>query len=127
MGEPAKDTPKGRAAITNRNAARKLVELHGRFLHGENEPRIMVADVGDFRITHFTPFWPPPESATQIVGTSRYGIDVWKAGKGKVLSVVWDQEDEISDLRIQRFVRGGWETELLRLAYGDEGHGGGLD
>lgn len=102
-----------------RDAALAIVRLHGEWERIHNFPHPVLGYENEgFKLLYRTPFQPIPVSnkatsqgiapSTQRAMYKAYGLDIW-FGK-KVLSVQWDQEDEVE---VISYRKGEWEEKLL--------------
>jgi hypothetical protein len=56
--------------------------------------------------------WVSAELQRELNG--RFGLDIWRVGVGKVLTVIWNKDD--GPKTVVRFKRGDWEEALLTNA-----------
>ena len=125
MGEPSSSASIGEQAsrtIKLREQALSLLRHAGAWLEIEGYPgRVRSYDDDELLILHRTPFQLPPissaaeeagiDAAAQRQAAREYGLDIWRQKK-KVLSLIWDEGNELG---VVMYKEGPWEANLLQL------------
>ncbi len=115
-------------ALTIRDHLLPLVREHGTLENQRGSVRLIVLEMGLWKLHHWTPFneLSPGEASSpgyrHALERQRtrlslpYGLDVWRGAK--VLGVLWADDGAFE---VVTFQRGPWEDEALKLCQSDAG------
>jgi hypothetical protein len=109
-------------ALAIRDHLLPLIRARGR-LQNQREPvRLIVLEMGEWTVNHWTPFSDLSPGEASSPGYRHaierqhtrpdlpYGLEVWRGSK--VLSILWSDD---GSFKVVTFVRGSWEDDALKL------------